>query len=500
MDNLLKDFDPEALAREQLAYFLLYTDPYAQSPTGWYVIKEFHRKIINAFERVEKGELKKLMINVPAQHWKSSISSVAYPSRTLGRNAYQNVALCSYSAELSEGFSRKTREIVKSDQYRKLFWDMLDPNSQSIVEWNTIKGGSYRAVWVWGSLTGKAADKIIIDDPHKDQEEAQSPVMRNKVWDWYTSVPLTRCHWNTAIIIIMTRWHEDDLCWRLLEREWDEREVINIPVFNEDGSVIRPEKHPKELVEQKRRTMGEPLFQAMYMGDPINEWGWAFKSDYFTYYDRHQIFNQYWTEYTKDLQVVTFIDPAISQKQHADDTSIVTIWLDKKNNEVYVIDVRRGKMLPDEIINNVFNVVNEFRPQKVGIETNAYQKMLEIEIRKEMKKRNTFFVLEWQTSSMNKEAKILSALQPRYSNLTILHPKRWLNIADLEAQLLKFPNAKHDDAIDALSMAVMMLNAFMKTQQNTSVKADWTGQKPQSPLEKLYRLKHKALNVRGSSV
>lgn len=497
MDNLIKDFNPEELAKSKLSYFLLYTDPYAHSPNWSYVIKEFHRKIINAFERVERWELKKLMINIPAQHGKSSISSVAYPAWTLGRNPYQNIALCSYSAELSEWFSRKTREMVKSDTFRKLFGDVLDPNSQSVVEWNTISGGSYRAVWVWGSLTGKAVDKMIIDDPHKDQEEAQSPVMRNKVWDWYTSVALTRCHGNTSIVLIMTRWHEDDLCWRLLDREWDEWEVINIPVFNEDWTVIRPEKHPKELVEQKRRTMGEPMFQAMYMGDPINEWGWAFKWDYFSYYESHQIFNQYRTEYTKDLQIVTFIDPAISQKQTADDTSIVTIWLDKKNNDVYVIDVRRGKMLPDEIINNVFNVVNEFKPQKVWIETNAYQKMLEIEIRKEMKKRNTFFLLEWQTSSMNKEAKILSALQPRYSNLTILHPKRWLNIAELEAQLLKFPNGKHDDAVDALSMAVMMLNAFMKTQKNTSVKADWTGQKTQSPLEKLYRLKHKTLNVEG---
>lgn len=90
-----------------------------------------------------------------------------------------------------------------------------------------------------------------------------------------------------------------------------------------------------------------------------------------------------------------------------------------------------------------------------------------------MRKRNTFFVLEWQTSSMNKEAKILSALQPRYSNVTILHPRRWANIDELQWQLLKFPNGKHDDCIDSLSMAVMMLSAFSNSKKTKAVKANW---------------------------
>ena len=107
-------FDPEELAKNSLSQFMLYTDPYAHSPWGWYVLKEFHKKIINILEKVEKWEIKRLMINVPPQHWKSSVSSVWYTAWTLGKNQFQNVALCSYSAELSEGFSRKTRELVKS--------------------------------------------------------------------------------------------------------------------------------------------------------------------------------------------------------------------------------------------------------------------------------------------------------------------------------------------------------------------------------------------------
>lgn len=467
LDKIVSEFDEKTLAKEQLKMFMLYTDQFANSPWWAYILQPFHRKIIDVLEKVEKGEIKRLMINVPPQHWKSSLSSVWYAGWSIGRNQYQNIALWSYSAELSEGFSRKTRELIRSPQYKAVFGDILSPDSQSVTEWNTKVGWSYRAVWVWGSLTGKPADKIIIDDPHKDLEEAKSDTMRNKVRDWYTSVVLSRAHVNTAIVIIMTRRHEDDLCWRLLEREKDDWVVLNIPVFNDDWTVIRPDKHPKELIDKKRQTVWEAQFQALYMWDPINEWGWDFKKEYFQYYDRGDIIEN--RKYAKDMQVVTFIDPAISQKQTADSTAIVTVGLDKFNNNVYVLDIRRGKMLPKEIIDTVFEVVHIRNPQKVGIETNQFQKMLELEIRKEMNVRGRFFQMEWLPSTMNKEAKIKSALQGRYSNASMLHLKNWLNMNELEAQLLKFPNWKHDDIVDATAMATMLLDSFRLYQKKQAV-------------------------------
>lgn len=102
IDKVVKDFDEKKLAKENLKYFMIYTDPMADAPSGAYSVKPFHKKILDAFERVERGELKRLMISVPAQHGKSRISSIGYPAWTLGRNPYQHVRLCSYSAELSE--------------------------------------------------------------------------------------------------------------------------------------------------------------------------------------------------------------------------------------------------------------------------------------------------------------------------------------------------------------------------------------------------------------
>ena len=474
VDKIAKWFDATQLAKDKLAFFMLFCDPLAGSPWGSYQLKQFHKEIIKVLEKVESWEIKKLMISVPPQHGKSSVSTIGYTAWTLGKNPYQRCVVSSYWQDLSEWFSRKIRDYVRDNNYKSLFWDIIATDGQAVSEWYTKKGWMVKAVWVGSGFTGKPADLIIIDDPHKDWEEAQSKLQRDRVWNWYSSVPLTRTHINTKTIIIMTRWHEDDLCGRLLEKEPDDWYVLNIPVFNEDGTVIRPERHPKDLVEQKRKTMGESQFQALYMGDPINEWGWAFKNDYFQYYERGDVIDQYWLWYKKELQVMTFVDPAISQKQTADSTAIVTVWLDKKNNDVYVLDIRHWKMLPDEIISNVFNVVDTYKPLKVGIETNQFQKMLEIELRKKMREKWNFFNLEWQTSSMNKEAKVVSVLQPRYSNGTMLHMKRGANVWELEVQLMKFPNGKHDDIVDSLSMAVMMLTSVtMWGKKQKVVKTNW---------------------------
>ena len=473
IDEVLNEFDEVQLAKDNLKHFMIYTDPMADAPNGAYDIQPHHKTVIEALERVERGETKRLMISIPPQFGKSRLSSEGFPAWSLWRNQYQHIALCSYSAELSEWFSRKTRELLKSNLYKSIFWDVLKADSQGIQERNTEKMGSFRATSIGGSLIGKTTHKIIIDDPHKDQEEAMSPIMRAKVWDWYASVVMSRARNETAIVIIMTRWHEDDLCWRLLEREWDQWEVINIPVFDDKEESIRPAMHSTELINQKRATIWEAMFQAMYMGDPINEWGWDFKSDYFQYYERNEVFDDQLYIYNKELDIVTFIDPAISQKQNADYTTITTVGLDRKSNNVYLIELKRGKYLPDQIIDETFQTVRMYKPSKVGIETNQFQKMLELELRKEMRKRSEFFVLEWQRSSMNKEAKIKTVLQNRYANWAILHPARGQNVGELESEAMKFPNGKHDDCIDGLSMAIMMLSSYQTWKKHKVVRAKW---------------------------
>lgn len=445
-------------ARDSLVSYSIYTDQFASNPFRSYTPKPYHIQICRTLESVFYWKEKYVIISVPPQHWKSTIVSQNFPSWALWKDPTLQFALASYWSNLSEWFSRKCRDLMKTPQYKSLFWNILKDDWQAVQERFTEKGWRFTSAGIWWPLTWKPVDIFIIDDYLKDNEEAQSKVIRDKIWERYFGTALSRMHKDSKMIIIATRRHEDDLIWKILENNWLQFKVINIPVYDNNNEPIRPERFPKDFLEMKR-TANERLFQAMYMWDPINEWWWAFKND-FMYYER-------WELQGKDLEIVTYIDPAISQKQTADYTAIVTAWRDKKSNYIYVLDIVHEKILPDEIIDKVFEVVKTFKPDKVWIETNQYQKMLHDEIQKQMRIRNVFFYLDWQPSRGEKEARILSTLQPRYSNHSILHQKYWYNVNELETELLKFPNWKHDDIIDSLAWAIRMLEMSKPVFQQT---------------------------------
>ena len=299
--------------------------------------------------------------------------------------------------------------------------------------------------WVWWAITGKWWHRLIIDDPYATRQDAESETIRKRVIEWYNSTFYSRRHnQNAWICLIMQRWREDDLVWELLKQ--DEWEVVKIPAIENWESFWESRFDINEL-ENIRKQIWDYFFSSQYMQDPINEWWWDFTRDYF----------QYAQDIPEHLEKVTFIDPAISQKQEADNTAIVTIWLDKRNNNIYVLEVLAWKMLPDEIIDNTFKMFLKWKPKRVWIEVVAYQKMLALEIKKQMNIRNIFFVLDEINPQWEKEARIRTILQPRYSNHSIYHND---TCTDLELELLKFPNWKHDDRIDSLSSAVNMLNTF----------------------------------------
>ena len=443
-------------ARDDLVSFSIYTDIAANNPYKAYNPKPYHELIAENLMKVYRWEIKKLMISVPPQFWKSQLASINFPAWVLWNSPDVQFVLASYWASLSEAHSTKCRDLIRQPNYKQIFGDILKEDSQAKWEWFTKKWWRYTWVWIWGWLTWKPVDIGMIDDAIKDMEEANSDTMLDKHWDWYNSVFLSRLHWESKQILIMTRWSEKDLCWRILEIENDWT-VINIPCWDDNHVSIRPERHPTSLLEAKQKA--DPrIFQSLYLWDPIWEWTGIFKREYFEYYERSEIIVNW--EYSIPLEIVTFIDPAISQKQTADNTAIVTIWLDRENNFIYVIDVDRWKYLPDEIIDRIFQKVMTYKPSKVWIETNQYQKMLELELRKQMRLRNRPFLLEWIPSLWEKEAKIKTNLQPKYSNHMILHMKHWENVGELENEALKFPNGKHDDMIDCLASAIKLLDWF----------------------------------------
>jgi len=383
------------------------------------------------------------MISVPPQHWKSTISTQRFPLFAHLQDPTLNIVSASYSGDLAKSHLWKIRQIVESPQF-KVLWKPLNFIKNDSMEYQLKEWGSYYSVWVGWWLTWRPIDIGIIDDVHKDRAEYESDTIRNWVWDWYSSVFQSRLHKDSIIIGVMTRWGEDDLFGRILEAEWNIWEIINIPVYNEDQTeTIFPERFPLSFMKEKENAMMPRDFQSLYMWDPINEWGWDFKREYFQYYET----------IPSDLKIYSFVDPAISDKQEADFTSIITIGIDN-NNRTFILDIIHWKMNPDNIINGVFDTFIKWKPLYIGIEVVAYQKMFALEIRKQMNTRNIFFNLLEVNPMWEKNARIRTILQPRYWNASIIHPKYHNNIKDLELELLKFPNWKHDDIIDSLAWAL----------------------------------------------
>lgn len=429
------------LARRRLDFFVQQVDPFYWHEWKWYVFKPFHKIITNALEDVIAGRKKKIMISVPPQHWKSTISTQRFPIFAHLKDPTQYIVSASYSWDLAKTHLSKARQITEWPQFKAL-WMPLNFTTNGAFEYTLAEWWWYYAVWVGGSLTGRPIDIGIIDDVHKDRLEYESDTIRNNTWDWYTSVFLSRLHKDSAQIGVMTRWGEDDLFWRILALEWDEWEIINIPVIDWDTTIF-PERFPYDFIQKKRWVMWERDFQALYMWDPINEWWWDFKKEYFQYYEH----------IPEWLKIYTFIDPAISDKQEADYTAIVTIWIDS-NNRVFILDILHDRMNPDELINNTFSTFIKWKPLYIWLETVQYQKMLAFEMKKQMNTRNIFFNLVEVNPMWEKNARIRALLQPRYSNANVLHPKYHNKVKDLELELLKFPNAKHDDIIDSLAWAL----------------------------------------------
>lgn len=243
--------------REKTRHELSFLD-YAQRVNPKYQTYRHVKRLGGVLDRVLSGELKRVMIFLPPRHSKSESVSRIFPSYALHRKPHYMIGLCSYSAQLAEGFSRIARNnYVRGD-------GLLKQDSKSIKEWHTQEGGMLWAAGVGGPITGKGFDIGIIDDPIKNAEEAESMFYRHKIMDWYDSTFLTREEPNAAIVYVATRWHEGDLAGYILEKESEEPQywhIVDMPAIKED---VRPDYPSTCTVEPDERSVGDALCPERY--------------------------------------------------------------------------------------------------------------------------------------------------------------------------------------------------------------------------------------------
>lgn len=317
--------------RERRRSLIRFVRHVSRAPGG-YLAGTPHYRLCAALERfsaaVARGESPRLIVTMPPRAGKTEIVSVNWPVWHLARHPHHEFVSASYAAELADDNSRKAREVARSEEALDTFPDLLPKVPEKrhysdyrrsdvdrVNNWKVGGGGSYKAVGVGGSLTGRGAHVLAIDDPFKDRAEADSEARRNAVWAWYTSTAYTRLAPGGGIIVMATRWHEDDLIGRLLAAQadgGDKWEVLHLeaiatedepvspgeeslweevgglpedsagrPCWRLAGEALHPARYPLERLEAIRRAVGVREWEALYQGRPVPQGGNRIRREWF---------------------------------------------------------------------------------------------------------------------------------------------------------------------------------------------------------------------------
>lgn len=420
----------------------------------------FHRVIADALMKVEQGEIKRLMIFMPPRHGKSELATKNFPAWYIGRHPDKEVVSTSYNAELAQIFGYDVRNLVTGHAYKALFGDLLREDSQSKARMVTQEGGSYSAIGVGGALTGRGADILIIDDPIKGRENADSKTVRDLTWNWFASTAYTRLYKHSAVIVVQTRWHMDDLSGRILEKmdaggeQWtiinfpaiaQEDELVGGKLVRKQGDPLWPEQFPLPLLNSIKEVIGVYEWSSLYMQNPITSENQEFQPEW--------IQKITWDE-IKKVRTRRFlsVDTAISKTDDADMTGLCLNFVDEHNN--WHFKAWKLRINPKQLIDLIFQLHAEYNIEKVGIEETTYLLTLKPFFDEECRKRGKFpYVVPLKHMNTQKETRI-RALIPRYETKSIYHIEN--SCKDLEEQMLTFPKGKHDDVIDAAAYQVQI--------------------------------------------
>ena len=449
------------LSRKRLLPFVERFNP--DYLAGW-VHKDICQRLEKFSEQVANKESPRLMLFMPPRHGKSTLASVAFPAWHLGRHPNHEFISCSYSGSLAMSFSRKVRQLLREPVYKNVFEkSRLDKDSQSIESWQTTQGGGYVAAGVGGGITGKGANVLVIDDPVKNREDAESDNNREATWDWYTSTAYTRLSPGGGILVILTRWHDDDLAGRLLKQAEDgadQWEVIRYPAiaeidenFRKQGESLHPERYNVDALEQIRKAIGPRDWSALYQQNPVSDEGDYFSRDMIRYYEYDEID-------TAELNYYCAWDLAIGQRDRNDYSVGIVVGIDEYDH-LYVVDVVRGKYDGFELVEQILDLYETWRPGIVGIERGHIEMALGPFLQKRTRERglSEAYFKDLKVGRRDKEARA-RAIQGRMQQGMVYFPKDAVWTGTMVAELLRFPNGAHDDQVDALAWIGLMMTEF----------------------------------------
>ena len=415
-----------------------------------------HHKIMgDAFERVARGELKRLIINMPPRHTKSEFASYLLPAWFLGRFPDKKIIQTAHTAELSVGFGRKVRNLVDSDDYKTVFPNMgLRADSKAAGRWSTSKGGEYFAIGVGGAVTGKGADLLIIDDPHSEQEgQSADPSVFDKVYEWYTSGPRQRLQPGGAIIVVMTRWHKRDLTGQIVKSSvqragTDEWEVIEFPAIMPSGKSLWPQFWPLEELESLRNELPAPKWNAQYQQNPTSEEGALVK-------------REWWKEWEQDTPppcefIIQSWDTAFLKTQRSDYSACTTwgvFYHPDDNGEtqanIILLDALKERLEFPELKKKAYEYYEYWEPDACIVEAKAAGTPLIFELR-----AMGILVSEYTPSRGNDKIARVNAVADLFASGNVWRPNTRF-AEEVVEEFAAFPAGEHDDLVDSSTQALL---------------------------------------------
>jgi len=417
---------------------------------------EHHRLIADKLTRVAKGDLKRLIVNMPPRHTKSEFASIYFPSWMMGLKPDLKIMQTTHTADLSINFGRKVRNLMDTDEYKGIFPEAsLAADSKSAGKWQTGGGGEYFAAGVGGAIAGRGADLLIIDDPHSEQDAMSLPLL-DSCYEWYTSGPRQRLQPGGTIVIVMTRWSTADLTGRLLNRQTennaDQWEVVELPaIFEDSGNVLWPEFWKEEELMSVKASIPVSKWNAQYQQNPTSEEGAIIK-------------REWWNLWEKDdpppcSYIIQSYDTAFSKKETADYSAITTWGVFSPGDilkehigsgeALILLDAQKGRWDFPELKAVAQEQYNEFEPDMVLIEAQASGTPLTHELR-----AMGIPVVNYRPSRGNDKMTRVHAVSPVFEAGMVWAPDHVFADEVIE-ECAAFPFAPNDDYVDTTTQAIL---------------------------------------------
>ena len=450
------------LARRSMADFTLYVDERYQM--NWH-----HKLICDYIDDWVNKKIARLMIFTPPRHGKSELVSRKLPAYLFGKNPDTSIISCSYSADLASRMNRDTQKIIDNVKYNELFPEtrLYGKNIRSTAQGSYLRNsdifeivdhrGVYRSSGVGGGITGMGGEYIIIDDPVKNREEANSATYREKVWDWYTSTLYTRLEKDACILITLTRWHEDDLAGRLLEKmktdeDAEEWTVLHLPAIYEDdtpqpydirksGEALWPAKYNVKRLKKIKSTVGTYDWSALYQQRPQPATGTIFKREWMGNFFKQTLLPQV------QMLIQSWDQPFTKSEGSAKCAGIV---MGRAGANLYICDVVNDKMEFTESVAAMRTMTAKWPKARAKVvENKANGPAIVSLLKKEIPG-----LVEFNPKG-SKEERALSVTPYFEAGNIYFADAPWAH--DLIDDLLRFPSGKYKDTVDALVQGILYL-------------------------------------------